>query len=262
MEKGDCKRSFEDAVKELNLKMIKKVLKQEKPPKHKITNALFTVVNQYNFDDTALLKQLICVLVDNGANINVQNDCDETILIMCFLRRIQIAEFLINLGADVNISNQSLDNPFMLACWLDNIKIMKKLTLITENINQQSKYGWTALISASYEGHIKIVDYLLDIGADVKYKTNDNDNALVLAAWKGHIDIVKLLVEKGKLSVNIEGEDGLTALEWAKYYNRNECVTYLTDEVTKSKSITKTALMKIINVDICNIITEFLDFRV
>jgi len=262
MEKGDCKRSFKDAVKELNLKMIKKILEQENISEHKINGALFTVVYICQCN-TALLKQIICVLVSHGANINTVNINSSTILNVCCSGQIMIVKFLINLGADTNISDVQLWNPLMSACNMGYTEAIKLLVPITKNINQQSKSGWTAIMLASRSGYIKNVDYLLDTGADIKIKSfKYNDNALIVAAWKGHVNTVKLLVEKGKSSVNVKGEDGLTALGWANYGKHTECVKYLTNKVAKSKSITKTSLMKIINVDICNIITEFLDFRV
>jgi len=269
--------SFERAIDKLNLEQIKKILETPKESsechtqhleqknivtENEINSALFTVIELSSDDNITLIKQIICTLVKNGANINTRNYMGQNILSKCCSDQIHIVEFLINLGADANMLDHSLFTPFMNACYRGDIKNVKILAPITKNIDQRSKNGSTALILSSGHGYITIVDYLLNMGAEIHHKTIDrDDNALVLASWGGHVDVIKLLVEKGKMSVNIKGEDGLTALEWAERRGKPECAIYLTDQIDKNNSITKIALMKLMNVDICNVIMEFIFFK-
>lgn len=150
-------------------------------------------------DNIYRLKQNIILNIENGTNINIKNNEDETILLICCNKNIRIIEFLINLGADANIYDISLNTPFMIACWRGYLKMVKLLIPITENINKLSIKRWNSIMAAAHNGHTNVVNYLLNFKICLNQQTSKNDNALILAAWNGHLDILKLLIEKGKV---------------------------------------------------------------
>jgi ankyrin repeat protein len=85
----------------------------------------------------------------------------------------------------------------------------------------EAHYRCTALQFACMEGHVDIARMLLDAGADANARNSSESTALIVAAAQGCHDVVRLLVEDGevrasaKVDVNVQDENGWTALQWA-----------------------------------------------
>ena len=106
-------------------------------------------------------EDMVDVLLDNGAIVNVQSSYRGTALMHAAERGFTgIVETLIAFGADVNIQNQ---------------------------------FGETALMIASEFGKTEVVDILIEEEADVHLANEDGDTALTIAAKRGHADVVDLL---------------------------------------------------------------------
>ena len=138
--------------------------------------------------------KIVKYLIDNGANINSENDDIPALLMASYRGHLEIVKYLVGKGADVNIKDQN---------------------------------GTTALINASGQGHIEIVKYLVGKGADVHTKNIEGKTALLWASDNGNLDIVEYLVENGA-NINIKNEDGKTALDIAIIEDRyTEVIEYL-----------------------------------
>jgi ankyrin repeat protein len=84
-----------------------------------------------------------------------------------------------------------------------------------ERLNYKNKDGNTALSNVAFQGDREIVEQLIEAQADVNQKNNMGDTALIRAAFKGHKEIVKKLTEVRGVNLDIQGENGGTALYWA-----------------------------------------------
>jgi ankyrin repeat protein len=87
-----------------------------------------------------------------------------SLLIACLNNNTELAKYLINNGADINVQNKCLDTPLMLACRMNNFELFK---------------------------------YLIDKGADPLIKGAFNHTVMSLACLNNNIEIVKLLIQKG-----------------------------------------------------------------
>ncbi|QIL80193.1 ankyrin repeat domain-containing protein [Diaphorobacter sp. HDW4A] len=104
------------------------------------------------------------------------------------------------------------------------------------NPNLVSEDGESLLIYAVMMENNDAVDLLLKHGANT-YTTNFlGDNALHLAVKKGFFNIVKIIANyQGDL--NVKGQDGFTALNYAAFLNEWSIAKYLAHDVKVSKDI-------------------------
>jgi len=129
-------------------------------------------------------KDVVQILLDNGANIHYQGEDEHTALIAAAAYgHKDIIQILLDNGA---------------------------------NINHQNEDGWTALIFAAMNGLKDDVQILLDNGAKIDHQSNGGQTPLMLAAYLGHKDLVQFLLERGA-NTKLKRNDGKTACRW----NRN-----------------------------------------
>lgn len=115
----------------------------------------------------ALIKEL----VKNGANVDEIGGKGYTpLLFSLFNGSTKTAIFLLENGANPNLSNEDGWSPLMMACEkLENdLDTIKKLINCGADIHQKSHKGCTALMSACiYQKNANIISYLIEKGADV-----------------------------------------------------------------------------------------------
>ena len=112
-----------------------------------------------------------------------------------FLGHLDVTEYLISKGADVNA--------------------------ISTNGT-----GYTALTGAVASGQTNIVAYLLQHGADANYRYGPGYSPLLTAAANGHLEIAKLLLTHGA-DAHARTEDHQDALSLAEARNHKELAEYL-----------------------------------
>jgi len=108
------------------------------------------------------------ILLDQGANINVQDQRGDTALILAgYVREdLNLVTYLVERGADVNIANEN---------------------------------GDTALIDAADKGNTGILTFLLKNSADINIRNKHGHSALDLARHSENSEALRLLVEHKKL---------------------------------------------------------------
>ena len=100
---------------------------------------LIEAIKNNNLD---LAKELIEKHEVNKIDLNAKDVYGETALIRaCRYAYIEIAQMLIDFGANLNIQNRYGDTALMLACWDGHIEIAKMLINAGANLNIQYNYG-------------------------------------------------------------------------------------------------------------------------
>jgi len=97
-------------------------------------------------------------------DVNIQNDCGNTVLISASIYcYIEIVKLLLEKdGIDVNIQNKRGDTALIRASENNYIEVVKLLLEIEAiDVNMKINYGYTALISASFYGYTETVELLL-----------------------------------------------------------------------------------------------------
>ena len=181
-----------------------------------------------------------------------------------FRGRKEVAELLINEGADVNAKNQAGATPLDKAIgknWdetvsllrkhggktseelnppttktpdisihgaaeVGNIEAVKQHLVAGADVNTKDKWGWTPLSRAARSGHKEAVELLIDNGADVNAMRSGGGTPLSYAASWGHEEIVELLIAKGA-KVDAKDDCGLTPLHLVASTSHNEIVELL-----------------------------------
>ncbi|HPF37392.1 MAG TPA: ankyrin repeat domain-containing protein [Phycisphaerae bacterium] len=105
-----------------------------------------------------------------------------------FFGRFEIAEWLIDRGADVNAisTNGMALRPIHAAAARSAEATMRKLLTAGADPNAQQRGGWTALHSAAKHGNPALVDLLLEHRADTSIRSDDGKTARDMAAEAGH----------------------------------------------------------------------------
>jgi len=150
---------------------------------------LFNTDNFYvadHFNGTTIDKTPVAKQIDN------QNPFPQTkeyllnweLYIALYYGHIEIAEFLIGKGANINAINKDGDTPLHIAVKEGNKKIAKFLLNQDANININAinKDGDTLLHIAVKEGNKKIAKFLLNQGADINAANKDGDRPLHIAS--------------------------------------------------------------------------------
>ncbi|MDQ7826235.1 MAG: ankyrin repeat domain-containing protein [Candidatus Eremiobacteraeota bacterium] len=158
---------------------------------------------------------------------------------------IEIVEFLVSSGADINAKDNNNITPFSLAVAHSKKKCADYLLSKGADINSADKFGTTALHGALILGNDAMESYLLEHNARVNVKGEKGNTPLHLAAWNGKIRLMKPLVEKGA-DITARDDSGYTALMISAQEGFLELVKYLVSRggaVNDRKNDGATALM-------------------
>ena len=171
----------------------------------------------FNQACNSLNLELIKLLLESGININQLDENNVTLLYSAIEKgRLDIAEYLIDLGADVNIhclgscQHDMDDTPLISSIVQNRFDITQILINAGAKINDKTIAGRcpenNALIYACSLGHYDCVKLLIDAGADVNCICKSNDNfyspicpliATIRKHTKPNFDIFKLLISHG-----------------------------------------------------------------
>ena len=129
----------------------------------------------------------------------------------------EAVQFLLDLGVNVDCTNEQGCTALMLATECGHEPIVQTLISGGANVNIQDSYVWTTLMLASENGNFQVTKLLLNKEADVNISNNKGFTALMLASQNGHFQVAELLLNK-QANVNLQETCGWTALMLASYY--------------------------------------------
>jgi len=154
----------------------------------------FDIFDAVNNNDIKLAKELI----KKGANINMSfvdnfntrydngqkfSSGDTPLIAAIYYKKDpKMVKFLIDAGADVNISDKTDTTPLMCAALKGDILSTKYLIEANADIDKKSRDGCTSLMLAARHGHIEVVEELIDAGANVFILDDKNRDFYDIAA--------------------------------------------------------------------------------
>eukprot|EP01114_Cavostelium_apophysatum_P018012 TRINITY_DN5482_c0_g1_i1.p1 TRINITY_DN5482_c0_g1~~TRINITY_DN5482_c0_g1_i1.p1 ORF type:complete len:578 (-),score=60.08 TRINITY_DN5482_c0_g1_i1:64-1797(-) len=143
--------------------------------------------------------------------------------------RFQVAQFLIEHGADVNDSeNDGSIVPLHWAAVKGLILIADLLLANDAKIGKVDKMGYSALQHAVQNGHPLMVHFLHEKGADLKAIDFEGHTPLHWAAFKGDVDTMLYLLFQN-CPVNAVDVTRWTPLHWAVFKGHVECAKILVE---------------------------------
>jgi len=154
-------------------------------------------------------KDVVEVLLQNGANVNVINGMGDTPLHRAaFTGRTDVVLTLLRYNADVSVINGEGRTPLQMT---DNHEV-KSLIAAAEKSQQLSRNE--ALLQATTEGDLEHVKKLMTSSTPPNINCQNllGNSALHCAAYRGHKEIAVLLLQNG-IDSTIKNNRGLSALE-------------------------------------------------
>jgi ankyrin repeat protein len=125
-------------------------------------DALFTAAITGN-------KQVVELLLQNGANPNVRNANGNTPLILSIYEGFtDVARLLLSFGADPNLKSSMFDQDFtalMTASMKGDVQVARALISKGANVNDRAATGISALGYAKRNNHAEIAQMLINAGA-------------------------------------------------------------------------------------------------
>src|SRR5205085_2917822 len=137
---------------------------------------------------------------------------------------VETVKALIDAGADIDLQDALLDNPFLYAGAEGLLDILKLTIAAGADTTLTNRFGGTALIPACERGHVEVVHEILTrTDGDVNHVKRLGWTALLEAIVLSnggvkHQQIVQLLLEHGA-DRKIPDNEGITPLQHARHRN-------------------------------------------
>ena len=125
-----------------------------------------------------------------------------------------IANYLLDHGANVNTPNTSKVTPLMAAAYNGDLDMVVKLLAKNADVHAVDQLKKTAIVYAAGNGHAEVVGKLLDHGVEVNARYKNELTALMWAAGSGHAKTVALLLQRGA-DPDLKDDREKTALQMA-----------------------------------------------
>ncbi|WP_353287418.1 ankyrin repeat domain-containing protein [Wolbachia endosymbiont (group B) of Gerris lacustris] len=235
------KAVFSGCFDEVKL-LIDKGVRVDVQDKHELTPLFYAVIN----NDEKMIKFLVEI---GNADVNLGKYNNP--LGMAISRgRMELAEYLIDKGADIN-RQDNIGRTFLhKAAEGGNLAAVKFLVEKGARLDVLDEWNDTPLhLAANVEvnkGHTEVVDYLIKNGADINL--THNYTPIHLAITRGNLDMVKCLIDNGADLYIKRACDG-TPLTYAKQQGQVEIVNYM-DSVMSNLSLSKTVSLDNTNINI------------
>ncbi|GJQ80549.1 hypothetical protein Trydic_g19954 [Trypoxylus dichotomus] len=179
-------------------------------------------------------ENIVKLLLQKGANVNLANFCGETSLFSALYgRRLDTIKLLLENGADINVQNERGYTPLHVAAHMRNASAVRELLDKKASVNLQSTDGETALQLAirgmrvdevkllekrseanTPEDSEGIVRLLLEVCANINIHNGNAKTAVYHAVCTQYVDTIRLLLEHGA-DANLQDNHGYTPLHLA-----------------------------------------------
>lgn len=175
-----------------------------------ILDLMSAYANKRSWSEEDLCRYLDPILKRIEDTIDERNKKGNTPLVVALREDNQVlAKYLIDQGANVNLSGNNGDTPIYIATKNDNAVLVKYLIDNGANVNKRNIYNDVPLKIALEHNNEVIVRYLIDNGANVNYR--GADTGLLVAVRKGNETLAEYLIEHGA-HVNETGSNDVTPL--------------------------------------------------
>ena len=192
-------------------------------------------------DQTALMIatgegsiELVRILLENGANVNIQDNDDGHTALMTASRRgyINIARMLIDAGADLEIKDESGDTALMYATTNSHTETVRMLLDVGADVNTIDEINQTVLFNVSSK-FPDLYQLLIDRGINVNVQESDEGQTVLMSKIEfyqqgnnNQLQIIIMLLNAGA-DLNLRDRNGKTALMYANEKGNQEIIDLL-----------------------------------
>lgn len=176
--------------------------------------------------------EIVEFLISQGADINAKDSEGNTPLITALaFRKTDTAKFLISKGADVRIRNAQDEPPVILALMHGQSELVEPILDSGQDVNERFRGNFTILLMAAFTGNKEVVKLLLDRGADINGAAEEAGmtvTPMFAAIFLGHKDLVDLFLSRGGIDKDFrEEKTGRTLLHIATLKGVKDTVSLL-----------------------------------
>lgn len=192
--------------------------------KQQMRKQYFALRNKYSDDYGYMLQEYvgsgntagIQTLLDQGADINTEFETQTPLCLAASDGNIEMVEYLINAGADVNKANVKGVTPLMFATISKHGEVASLLIDKNADINAMDWFKNTALYFAVNKNDVSTARLLLERGADINARNAYGSPLIYEAIQMRSVQMASLLIENGA-SINDTGiNDSFSPLLYAK----------------------------------------------
>ncbi len=177
--------------------------------------------------------EAITASVEAGLDINGRDDAGRTpLMVATYANQVDAFRTLLDRGADVDLQDDQLNNPFLYAGAEGLMEILAIAHQAGADPAITNRYGGVAIIPAAEKGHLDAVRYLLEhTSVDVNHVNNLGWTALLEAViltdgGPVHQQIIRELLAHGA-DTSIADSDGLSPLDHARQRSFDKIVEIL-----------------------------------
>ena len=144
-------------------------------------------------------KGIAICLLDHGADVNAADKKGGTCLIFSAQENcLPLVDLFLKRGADPNLAdNIGGFTALHKSSFRGNFEMAECLLEGGADVNHQCQRGFTPLHVAAQEGHLKNVKLLVKKGANIHQATHQGQNPLHLASFHSRSEVVDYLIKKG-----------------------------------------------------------------
>ncbi len=173
-------------------------------------------------------------LTNQNANVNTRDKYSWTPLHWAtFKGYLEVAEFLVKKGADVNAASENLygSRPIHIAVENNNENIVEFLLSKGVDANDTDKQGYTPLHYAAWRGRSEVASLLFDKGANVNAADTSTagKKPIHVAAENNSKSVIEFLLSKG-VNVDEADKNGWTPLHYAAKFDQLEVAKFLIEK--------------------------------
>ncbi|XP_059162586.1 ankyrin repeat domain-containing protein 17-like [Physella acuta] len=163
-----------------------------------------------------ILLERVNVLLQNGANVNVEDKAGNTPLMVASkkLDKKEVMRALLQAGADINKRNNNGDSALHFATNGESIESAKVLLEFKADINLKNYIGQTPLFSSLPRSYMQMIEFMLENNANVNDADTKGNTPLLFVCsskFNNRVKVVRLLIKAGA-SVNCQNSEGYTPL--------------------------------------------------
>lgn len=178
-------------------------------------------------------QKFLDLVKDVSSFTKIKDKTNKTLLHFAVTKSVQITEYLIQNGADVDAEDKSFRSPIFLSCVAGNRDTTMFLLGNKCKVNLRDEIGLSPLGICLRKGNFEIADDLLLFKANINFKRDNGSNLLHEAVLEENLSVLLWILKQSNVALNSKDVADKTALIRSAYSKNPQLMI----ELLKAKGI-------------------------